>query len=533
MAATQQDPTQAAFSDAAQVPDVPASGKEKAFGLIGALTTGKPKGGALDEAIQKHHQQRLDEARMHRRTASTALGIWSYGIDPKTGEKLTPEQEQQYLNEWNSAMESYQKVAGVNKETKAAIQKARQLAEYTAQQQRQKRQGGALQAQGGAQGAPPPPAPGAQPAAPAALSPAQQSAGPSGGPPQVPFAEPSFTEKEPFLRAQVIQRQAEASKQREDNAKFVDFVKRQDVEKQNKIEEIQAAADAKAKTQGTGKAKISGVHYAGPDGQPLFGWSVSQGVDPDTGKPIATLYDQEMNELPPDTHVFSAWMSPRTTTTNTWKEVQQPDGSIALVPVQTSSVTKRGGTVPPPPAPGESPKTPPTAASKVKTSPAQTMGLPKGAKIVGGKVPPGVAKAYEAFNSAQERYNVMEAALPDAQKGDQQAMLNLLANHIGMTMGLQKGSRITQAIYEEASQSAPWLSRVEAHFDDRGYLTGVVLTPEQMQQMIKLAQVRLGQDEAAWKREISAAKTGYGMGGGAATPPPPPSSSSSGSFKPF
>ena len=202
--ATQQDPTLASVDQASQVPDVPASGKEKAFGLIGALTTGKPKGGPLDQAIEKHHQQRLDEAKMHRRTAAQALGIYSYGIDPKTGEKLTPEQEQQYLNEWNSSMEHYAKVAGVNKETKAQIQKAKMLAEYTAQQQRKQRQGGQPgqpAAQGGAP--PPPPAPGAAPSAPpASPSPASgPPAGPQGGPPQPP----PFADTAPFQMEQVAQ----------------------------------------------------------------------------------------------------------------------------------------------------------------------------------------------------------------------------------------------------------------------------------------------------------------------------------------
>ena len=197
----QQDPTLASVDQASQVPDVPKSTGEKAMGVLGGLV-GRSKGSPLDDAIQQHHQKRLDEARMHRRTAAQALGIYSYGIDPKTGEKLTPEQEQQYLNEWNSAMEHYQKVAGVNKETKAAIQKSKMLAEYTAQQQRkQQGQGG----QAGAQGAPPPPpAPEAQ-----SPSPSAAPAGPAGGPPPpVPFAEQA-----PFLTEQLAEsRQIEGAK---------------------------------------------------------------------------------------------------------------------------------------------------------------------------------------------------------------------------------------------------------------------------------------------------------------------------------
>jgi hypothetical protein len=246
VAATQQDPTLAAVDQASQVPDVPASGKEKAFGLIGALTTGKPKGGPLDEAIAKHHQQRLDEARMHRRTAASALAIYSYGIepksgkelvDPKTGKKLiNPETgnayEDEYLNEWNSAMEHYAKVAGVNKETKAAIQKSKMLAEYTAQQQRAKRQGGGQPGQPAAQGGTPPP----PPAPDAASSPAQQTAGPQGGPPPpVPFAEEA-----PFLRGQL-------SEQRE----FQSWKRQQTLLHDFRMEEEAAKVKAQAAARGS------------------------------------------------------------------------------------------------------------------------------------------------------------------------------------------------------------------------------------------------------------------------------------------
>src|SRR2546430_7782087 len=52
----------------------------------GAGIEGKSK---LDEAIERHHQMRLDEARMHRQNASTYAGILATGIDPKTGAPLT------------------------------------------------------------------------------------------------------------------------------------------------------------------------------------------------------------------------------------------------------------------------------------------------------------------------------------------------------------------------------------------------------------------------------------------------------------
>ena len=93
-----------------------------------------------------------------------------------------------------------------------------------------------------------------------------------------------------------------------------------------------------------------------------------------------------------------------------------------------------------------------------------------------------------------ERLQVMQANLERGLQGDQQAMLSLLANHLGMTMGLQKGARLNQAIISEAEQSRPWLEGMKAKFDNRGYLTGVVLSPQQMRQMVELGAQRYQSD---------------------------------------
>lgn len=98
-----------------------------------------------------------------------------------------------------------------------------------------------------------------------------------------------------------------------------------------------------------------------------------------------------------------------------------------------------------------------------------------------------VSKADEDYDAAVTRMNVMDQNLEEAKKGDQQAMISLLTNHIGMTLGAQKGARISQTILNEAEQSAPWLGRFEARFGEDGLLKGVVLTPEQMDSMVKLA----------------------------------------------
>jgi len=112
-----------------------------------------------------------------------------------------------------------------------------------------------------------------------------------------------------------------------------------------------------------------------------------------------------------------------------------------------------------------------------------------------GNQSPQVAQAFDRVQESTSRLNIMRQNLQDAMKGDQQAMLSLLANHLGMTMGLQKGARMNQAIINEAQQSTPWLQGLKARFDDRGYLTGVTLTPEQMRSMVTLGENRLAQDQ--------------------------------------
>lgn len=94
-----------------------------------------------------------------------------------------------------------------------------------------------------------------------------------------------------------------------------------------------------------------------------------------------------------------------------------------------------------------------------------------------------------------ERLQVMRQNYQDALKNhDQQAMLSLLANHLGMTMGLQKGARINQAIIQEAQNSLPYLQGLQAKFDSDGYLTGVNLAPNQMKTMVALGESRYRDD---------------------------------------
>lgn len=165
-----------------------------------------------------------------------------------------------------------------------------------------------------------------------------------------------------------------------------------------------------------------------------------------------------------------------------FKLVAQPDGSTLMVPITTTSTITRGNIPAPPGGGGGGPS--------VGTG-----------RVVGGKIPPEVVKDQANYQDSISRFNVMSEALPQALAGNQQAMINLLYNHIGMTVGLQKGARITQDIINEAQRSAPWMATLLARIGVGNEFTmtpslmrGVVLAPEQMHQMVDLAEGRVEQD---------------------------------------
>jgi hypothetical protein len=98
--------------------------------------------------------------------------------------------------------------------------------------------------------------------------------------------------------------------------------------------------------------------------------------------------------------------------------------------------------------------------------------------------------------AGRKRMKTMDKNKVDALNGNQQAMLSLVANHIGMTLGAQRGARITRAVWDEAMESAPWLEVKIAKFFHKdadgnyifdGWKTGVTLTAEQINQMVDLA----------------------------------------------
>lgn len=118
-----------------------------------------------------------------------------------------------------------------------------------------------------------------------------------------------------------------------------------------------------------------------------------------------------------------------------------------------------------------------------------------GGEKASAKLKADTVKTYQPALDSGERLNVMAKNYEDGVKDhNQQAMLSLLANHLGMTMGLQKGARMSKDIIQEAQHSMPWLQGMQAKFGPDGYMTGVTLSPAQMKQMVDLGHERFSQD---------------------------------------
>ena len=102
---------------------------------------------------------------------------------------------------------------------------------------------------------------------------------------------------------------------------------------------------------------------------------------------------------------------------------------------------------------------PTSKAGVVPATSAAAPNAPKVGRVIGFKTPKDYSDTKKDYESSVDRMKTMDLNLANALRGDQQAMLSLVANHIGMTLGGQKGARINQAVWNEAVQSA--------HLDER------------------------------------------------------------------
>jgi hypothetical protein len=240
--------------------------------------------------------------------------------------------------------------------------------------------------------------------------------------------------------------------------------------------------------------------------KPVRAWALRNGktvsveVDPKTNQVIPRT---ENDQIAPPAGMLAHIRTGEFSWTDVDGKLHRTETTTTTTPVIPSSGGTKGVThQTKAPAAPTSPAAQPTAPAKdrvigqVHQSPEeklQTAIKLKDASLA-GKV---IADAKKDYADAIKRKATMDQNIIAARNGDQQAMLSLVANHIGMTLGAQKGARITRAIWDEAIASAPWTQTVYAKWfhDDPatgdkvfdGYKTGVTLTDQQMQQMVDLA----------------------------------------------
>lgn len=186
-------------------------------------------------------------------------------------------------------------------------------------------------------------------------------------------------------------------------------------------------------------------------------------------------------------------------------------GRQVVTPFTRSSVTQRGvpGQEPPKLAP------PPTSA-----------GAPQAGAIV--RTPKTVEDAGKGVTTAEQRLSMMQKQEKSAKAGNQQAQIAILAAHMGMTGGIVPGVRIGAQFWKEAEESAPWWDRVIApftrvdpntgeHYFTADALSGIKLTPEQVDQMVGLATDGVEVAKKSFDATKKQAASGYGYGPGSGT----------------
>jgi hypothetical protein len=475
--ATQGTPTVAAPPSGDPAVDVQGAGNgggmDKFRSIISRLSGGGTP--AIDKALQQHHDQVIADAQRHSETAKRYYGMIAKakatGTNPVTGQPVKPEEMQQWQQMADGAWADYTKIAGKSKQAKPIIQQVGGLLKHlSGAHGGQPGQGGQQPAPGGApptqQGSPtvPPPPQGAAPPSPQSGTvpppptgaPTAASATPT--PPTAPSSNPLM---------EAAQRDSDAASMKEQDARrikdqeyrdkltaeadpryHVNDLKRfrddlHDAFPQMSPEDVEKAVMTKAGVTPKG---------AGKEMQPDFKDGMLVGVK----NPATNEYYTDPTTMPPEAKAIY----------DSAKKVEK-----AHEAAQDARDDRRF----------QHQITASTLAFQHALDRSDYAAAQKEVK-----------KARSDYDSAIDRQTTMHQNLDAGLKGDQQAMLSLVANHIGMTLGAQKGARITRAVWDEATSSAPWLAKLGAKFSDDGYLSGVTLTPEQMRQMVDLGDQKVG-----------------------------------------
>ena len=187
------------------------STRDRFLGFIDDVTGGGNKG--IQQKLAEDHQRKLNDIDLYNKNAASLAGALATGIDPATGQQMTPEARAKYQSQHDTMMGHYQKALGNNKEAKGIFQKLQQVSGHlikSAQaQQAQQSPQNASSSDGGGQ-----PSAGATPAiAPPPASSAAPSASITPPPSSGPISARQTAEGTPALMAQGAQLQKHAQDQ--------------------------------------------------------------------------------------------------------------------------------------------------------------------------------------------------------------------------------------------------------------------------------------------------------------------------------
>jgi hypothetical protein len=120
--------------DAAVAAAVPRSGKERVLGTLGGVLSAgggrDPSTSPLVQAMEKHHQQRIDLAQKHYKDFQTYTSILATGLDPDSGQPLKAEDAEKYYNLREAAAAELEKTAGVNKDVKGKLARLKMITDH-------------------------------------------------------------------------------------------------------------------------------------------------------------------------------------------------------------------------------------------------------------------------------------------------------------------------------------------------------------------------------------------------------------------
>lgn len=139
----------------------------------------------------------------------------------------------------------------------------------------------------------------------------------------------------------------------------------------------------------------------------------------------------------------------------------------------------RGNAAPKPKA-AATPAGPSSSSGGSATHPVGYVGSPEYKQLIKQ-----ATDAQKDFNAASTNLSTMLKTAREAKQGDGAAQVGIVSSYLKTVVGGQgTGVRITKPEWDAAVKTRPFLEGIKASFSPDGYLTGAVISPEQVDQMV-------------------------------------------------